>query len=151
MQRLRYFDTSYLIALIMSEPASDSAIEYVRRSEDEDQATSVWARVEFASALGARFRNKLLTAGEAIDAEQGFAELLSSFKILSVEPADFELAMQMLQDRSLGLRGGDALHVAIARNRDAVALLSLDKTMLRAARRLGAPASTGIAIPGYDA
>ncbi len=150
MRSLQYFDTSYLIPLVMREPSSDAVIGYVGAMEPGEPTTSAWTRVEFASALGIRVRNRLLTEDEAADAEAGFAELLASFTVLAVERADMERAARILQDRSLGLRGGDALHVAIAGNHEAAAFLSLDKTLLRAARRLGAPASTGVPIVGYD-
>ena len=49
--------------------------------------------------------------------------------------ADYELAGSLVRDWKSGLRSGDALHLAIARNRDAT-LVTLDKAMLKAARSL---------------
>ena len=62
---------------------------------------------------------------------------------------DFTLAKEFLGDHESGLRGGDALHLAIARNHRAEAVYSLDKTMVDAGTNLGLPASTGIRLPGY--
>jgi predicted nucleic acid-binding protein len=42
------------------------------------------------------------------------------------------------------LRAGDALHLAIAANRHAAAIYSLDKRLLRAGEILGLPVSAGI-------
>jgi predicted nucleic acid-binding protein len=54
-----------------------------------------------------------------------------------------------LRQHKLGLRAGDALHLAIARNRRADTIYSLDKTMLKAGRGLGLPLSSGIRLAGY--
>ncbi|MBC7637090.1 MAG: hypothetical protein H7251_15980 [Acetobacteraceae bacterium] len=43
-----------------------------------------------------------------------------------------------------GLRGGDALHLAIAANRRASAIYSLDKGLVKAGKMLGLPVSRGI-------
>ena len=49
-----------------------------------------------------------------------------------------------------GLRAGDALHLAIAGNRQAEVVYSLDKAMIRAGKTLGVPTSPGILLPDYD-
>jgi predicted nucleic acid-binding protein len=50
---------------------------------------------------------------------------------------DFLDAAQHLEEFDLGLRGGDALHLAIAHNRRASSLVTLDNRLARAAGRLG--------------
>ncbi|MDE2230228.1 MAG: hypothetical protein KGL11_14465 [Alphaproteobacteria bacterium] len=42
------------------------------------------------------------------------------------------------------MRAGDALHLAIATNHGAEAIYSLDKTLLKAGRRLGLPVSAAV-------
>jgi len=63
--------------------------------------------------------------------------------VLLPDAADFDLAKDFLTRPGMGLRGGDALHLAIARNRDAEAVYSLDKTMLQAGKMLGLKMATG--------
>ena len=62
----------------------------------------------------------------------------------------FDRAGEMLGHVETGLRAADALHLAIADNRDAEAIYTLDKRMIAAGRTLGLPASAG-ALPGFDA
>ena len=147
---MRYFDTSYLVPLVLLEPTSGVVASHVESLEDGGMATSVWTKVEFSSVLGIRVRAKLLKPDEARKAERGFEDLMNSFVVLGVDQADFGLAIRMLEERELGLRSGDALHLAIARNCGAEALLSLDKTLLRSARHFGVHGTTGAPITGYE-
>jgi predicted nucleic acid-binding protein len=57
---------------------------------------------------------------------------------------DFDLCKRYLQQFEAGLRAGDALHLAIANNRSAQKIYTLDKKLLRAGKLLGLPVSTGI-------
>jgi predicted nucleic acid-binding protein len=61
----------------------------------------------------------------------------ASFEPLSPRRIDFERAIEFLAQPALGLRAGDALHLAVAVGAEAGPVVTLDKTMLRAARRLG--------------
>ena len=56
----------------------------------------------------------------------------------------FSTAIARRSRRSL--RAGDALHLAIATNRSAEALYSLDRKLIEAGRRLGVPA-VGLSQP----
>jgi uncharacterized protein len=61
---------------------------------------------------------------------------------------DFNLAKRFLQQYRTGLRAGDALHLAIARNHGARAIYSLDKTLGSAGRKLRLRVRTGIRQAG---
>jgi predicted nucleic acid-binding protein len=52
---------------------------------------------------------------------------------------DYVRAAWYLQDLKSGLRGGDALHAAVAENNRATRLLTLDKVFVKAARETGVP------------
>jgi len=69
-----------------------------------------------------------------------------SFLVLLPSLADFNLAKEFLGNHRSGLRAGDALHLAVARNNRAETIYSLDNTMLRAGKNLGLPMSTGIRV-----
>ena len=63
------------------------------------------------------------------------------YTILEPTPEDFQLARELLlHDPGLGLRGPDALHLAIAR-RHHETLHTLDRTLLGCAHALGIPAT----------
>ncbi|MDE0241829.1 MAG: hypothetical protein OXI95_14345 [bacterium] len=48
------------------------------------------------------------------------------------------------------MRAGDELHLAIAGNRQAEAVYSLDNAMIAAGKTLGVSTSPGILLPGFD-
>jgi uncharacterized protein len=61
--------------------------------------------------------------------------------------SDFDLAIELLNLHNSGLRTGDALHLAIARNQGAQ-FITLDKKLIKAARLMGIPSDSGIRIKG---
>ena len=150
MLRTHYCDTSFVVPLLLEEATSEPIGDFVRTLDQNALVTSTWTRTEFNSLLGIRVRSRLLEAEDARRAEEYFDKLLESFGILEVAPADFELAREMLREFHIGLRAGDALHLAIARNQGAENVLSLDKGMLRAGRRFGIATTTGATIAGYE-
>ncbi len=52
---------------------------------------------------------------------------------------DFVAAARLMEQFDLGLRAGDALHVAIAQQAGAARLVTLDKVFARAATQVGLP------------
>lgn len=86
-----------------------------------------------------------LTPRMADRIDKEFSRLMNtSFNIFPVESDDFAQARVFLQTYRSGLRAGDALHLAVASNRRAKAIYSLDKKLILAAKALGLPASYGI-------
>jgi predicted nucleic acid-binding protein len=61
-----------------------------------------------------------------------------------VTAADFETAAHFADRHDLGLRGGDALHMAVALL-NGCALATLDRTMATAATACGVPVSAVVA------
>ena len=81
----------------------------------------------------------------AIRADDRFEAMVEeSFSVILPSADDFRLAKQYLGQFETGLRAGDALHLAIARNHRAAVIYSLDKTMLKAGRILDLPVRMGI-------
>lgn len=56
---------------------------------------------------------------------------------------NYRLTDRFLRNSSSGLRAGDALHLAIAKNHGAHHVYTLDQGLVKAAIALGLPASTG--------
>jgi predicted nucleic acid-binding protein len=67
--------------------------------------------------------------------------------VLKVSSLDFQLATSLLRQDKTTLRAGDALHLAIARNRQVQGFLTLDKALISTAQVFGLAVSTG----GIDA
>ena len=145
---MRYFDTSFLVPLILPEATSELVTDFLEGLPADALAVSHWTRVEFASLLAREVRMGGLDAA-AREAASRFETLVAdSFVILLPNRDDFDLARDWLGRYDTGLRAADALHLAIAGNRGADAIYSLDKLMIAAGKTLDLPASAGN-IPGY--
>ena len=146
---MRYFDTSFLVPLILPEATSEPISGFLEALPGDGLAVSHWTRVEFASLLAREVRMGGLDAGTAREAGSQFETMISeSFVVLLPNRDDFDRAKEWLGNFETGLRAGDALHLAIAGNRSADAIYSLDKLMIAAGKTLGLPASAGT-LPGY--
>lgn len=146
---MRYLDTSFLVPLILPEATSEPIASFLGGLPADDLAVSHWSRVEFASLLAREVRTGGLDPGVARDAGSRFEMMIrESFVVLLPNRDDFDRAKEWLGHFEIGLRAGDALHLAIAGNRSAEAIYSLDKLMIAAGTTLGLPASAGT-LPGY--
>jgi hypothetical protein len=140
-----YFDTSFLMPLVRPERTSGAVSAFFANLRPHDLAVSLWGRVELASGLAREVRAGTLSPGDAGEALTQFdAVVEASFLVLCPDKADFELAVQYLRRFETGLRAGDALHLAIATNRAASAIHTLDKALVRAGAILSLPVKRGI-------
>ena len=147
---MRYFDTSFLVPLVLPEATSEPIAAFFEGLPGEDLAVSHWTRVEFASLLAREVRMGRLPASAAREASSRFETMVrESFLVLLPNRSDFDRARDWLGQFETGLRAGDALHLAIAGNRGADAIYTLDKLMIAAGERLGLPTGAGIRLPGY--
>ena len=148
---MRYFDTSFLVPLILSEVTSEPVSNFVDALPADELAVSDWTRVEYASLLAREVRMGGLDAGRAREAVSRFDSLIyDSFLVLLPERDDFDRAREWLGHFETGLRAGDALHLAVAGNRGAKVIYSLDKLMISAGRMLGLPTSAGTVVGHGD-
>jgi len=140
-----YFDTSFLAPLVIPEASSDRIAAFFRRLPAEELAVSHWTRVEFASLIAREVRTGGLNAETAAQADARFEVMLDeSFSVHLPNAEDYGLAKRYLGRFETGLRAGDALHLALAHNRHAAMIYSLDKTWLKAGKVLDLPVSMGI-------
>ncbi|MBV9914449.1 MAG: type II toxin-antitoxin system VapC family toxin, partial [Sinobacteraceae bacterium] len=140
-----YFDTSFVTPLFRPEPTSNALGKFFREFAGAGLATSHWTRAEFSSLVARDFRMKLIDEVRAAILDNAFeAALAQSFTLFAPAVDDIELCKRYLQRYETGLRAGDALHLAIARNNNAQAIYSLDDKMLRAGKLLGLPVRRGI-------
>ena len=140
-----YFDTSFLAPLIFPEATSDKVAAFIRRLPAEELAVSHWTRVEFSSLIAREVRMGELDVRAAIRADDRFESMVEeSFSVLLPSADDFGLAKRYLRQFETGLRAGDALHLAIARNHRAAVIYSLDKILLKAGKILDLAVRMGI-------
>ena len=132
-----YLDTGIVVALCVAERDSDR-VEAAVASLATPLLTSEWTRVEFCSALGIKVRTRELSDALArrvvVDYYQAFEPGLT---VVIPQSEDYVLAAEYLQEFKSGLRSGDALHLAIAANRGATRMLTLDKALVKSARGIG--------------
>ena len=139
-----YFDTSFLTPLILPEATSDGIAAFVRELPAGQFTVSHWTRVEFSSLIAREVRMGGLNAKAAAQANARFEVMVDeSFSVLLPNARDFDLAKEYLGRFETGLRAGDALHLAIARNHRAEVIYSLDKALLKAGKTLGLSMSMG--------
>ena len=142
---MHYFDTSAVIPLVIPEPLSERVERYVQSLAVGNLATGLWTNVEIASAIARKRRTKDFDEAMASDAAKDFQSIFTnSFELLDTTREDYDLARRFLLGPMTGLRAGDALHLAIAANRGADRICTLDQTMLKAGRILGLPMETEI-------
>lgn len=140
-----YFDTSFIVPYILPEATSSRIQQFFREHDGEELTISHWTRVEFASMLAREVRLGALPRQAARDADLRFETAMAqSFTVVLLDRSDFDLCKRYLQRFETALRVGDALHLAIANNRDAQMFYTLDRKLLRAGKLLGLPIATGI-------
>ncbi len=139
-----YFDTSFVVPLILPEATSERIAAVIRELPVDQLAVSHWTKVEFSSVIAREVRMGGLDASAAVRADTRFEAMVrDSFAVLLPTPSDFDLARRYLTRFETGLRAGDALHLAIASNQGAETVYSLDQGLVRAGAILSLPVSTG--------
>lgn len=133
-----YVDTSVLVSALTSETATDRAQQFLASAAPEDLVISTWVMTEFSSALSIKLRTDQIGLVQRNLVLAGFRRLVAdSFEVLSVDAANFATAARFADQHVLGLRAGDALHLAVAADHGAT-LVSLDKRLVEAGAALGA-------------
>ena len=136
--------------LIVQEASSETIAQFLATLPADAPAISHWTRVEFASFLAREVRIGKYDRPQARGAATRFASVIGeTFQVILPLADDFDRAAAYLANYDTGLRAPAALHLAVAANRRADAIYTLDKTMLRAGALLGLPVSTGVELPGY--
>lgn len=134
-----YVDTNVLLSLLC-EDGLTLAAERWHRSTEEPLAISLWTVIEFRSNIGIRIRKKMLSrvAGLAVISE--FDRVVNSDMhcLVSIEK-HFVQARDWLANPDCSFRSGDALHLAIAFGHGCREVISFDRPLGAAARKLRLP------------
>ncbi len=139
-----YLDTSFLAPFYIQEATSTSVETILLNIPTDKLAISDWTTVEFTSLVSRRVRMSELNLEQMEAVIHSFKEdAVQSYTVFMVTTADFILAAEFIQQWETGLRAGDALHLAIASNRSVENLLSLDRGLIDAARKLSITSDSG--------
>jgi uncharacterized protein len=132
-----YLDTSLLVASVTRESKTASVQRWLREQEPETLAVSDWAITEFSAALSLKVRTQQITAEDRADALALFVRSVEeSFALLPVSGMQFRTAARFADQYELGLRAGDALHLAVCTAHGAT-LCTLDHRLGKVAPGLG--------------
>ena len=136
-QSMIYLDTSVVVALLTPEERSPLALNWFEQCR-EPLISSDWLITETHSALGIKQRQHGLSQDARAAAGEQFERLLQGgVELRSLDRGRFRDAAELLQDPALGLRAGDALHLAVALHSRCTQLASFDGRMQQAAAALG--------------
>lgn len=132
-----YLDTSLLVAALTAEATTRRVQVWLEERDAGSLAISDWVGAEFSAALSIKLRTGQMTAVNRADALATFARLSSdNFNVLPVSGSHFRTAARFADQYALGLRAGDALHLAICVNHGAT-LCTLDRRLSEAGPALG--------------
>lgn len=133
---MTYVDASVLVAALTRESTTRRARQWLESRSPSALAVSAWTITEMCSALSIKLRSGAITKSEH-EALLGFAQdmMADSMIELPIDRDDFVLAARLSGMAMLGIRAGDALHLAIA-TRHRTVLATADRQLAEAAEQL---------------
>jgi predicted nucleic acid-binding protein len=132
-----YLDTSVLVAVFTPEADSGRVVAWMSRQAHEDFAVSDWVVTEFSAALSVKLRRRQIAPAHQAAALARFGQFCAdNASVLPVVREHFQAAAEFADRYAIGLRAGDALHLAITAEHGAI-LCTLDRRLGEAGPRLG--------------
>jgi predicted nucleic acid-binding protein len=132
-----YLDTSLLVAALTREIKTERVLTWLDDQEPTELAISEWVATEFSAALSIKLRTGQIEASGRAGALAKFAGLCAeSLAVLPISDIHFRTAARFADQHALGLRAGDALHLAICADHGAT-LYTLDRRLSEAGSALG--------------
>ena len=134
-----YLDTSLLVAALTHEPETARMQKWLAAQRAGDLAISEWVATEFSAALSMKVRSRSIEALHRAAANAALMRLIEeSFEMLAITTEQFRNAARYSEKSSVGLRAGDALHLAVAADNGAT-IVTLDRRLAEAATEFAVP------------